>query len=79
MLAAKCPLQLNCHIDISVDGKDRMLTIFAKELEEFLHEDILQEYSSALNKLEIKLLELENIDITYKSKNIVILIEEHKH
>ena len=62
-----------------MDGKDRILTIFAKELEEFLHEDILQEYSSALNKLEIKLLELENIDITYKSKNIVILIEEHKH
>ena len=79
MLAAKCPLQLNCHIDISVDGKDRTLKIFANELEEFLHEDILQEYSSALNKLEIKLLELENIDITYNSKNIVILIEEHKH
>ena len=59
---------------------DRTLKIFANELEEFLHEDILQEYSSALNKLEIKLLELENIDITYNSKkNIVILIEEHKH
>ena len=62
-----------------MDGKDRTLKIFANELEEFLHEDILQEYSSALNKLEIKLLELENIDITYNSKSIVILIEEHMH
>ena len=79
MLAAKCPLQLNCHIDISVDGKDRTLTIFAKELEEYLHEDILQEYSSALNKLEIKLLELESIHIIYNSENIVILLEEYKH
>ena len=79
MLAAKCPLQLNCHIDISVDGKDRTLTIFAKELEEYLHEDILQEYSSALNKLEIKLLELENIHIIYNSENIVILLEEYTH
>ena len=79
MLVAKCPLQLNCHIAISVDGRDRTLTIFAKELEEFLHKDILQEYSSTLNKLEIKLLEMENIDITNNSKNIVILIEKHKH
>ena len=32
MLAARCPLQLHCHIYKSVDDKDRTLTICAKEL-----------------------------------------------
>jgi len=44
-----------------VNSKHKTVGVFAKESEELLHENILQEYSSALDKLELN---LENIDIT---------------
>jgi len=39
-----------------VNSKDKTVRVFAKESEELLHENILQEYSSALDKLELNLL-----------------------
>ena len=31
MLAKKCPMAINCHVDIAVDGQEKSLTIFGPQ------------------------------------------------
>lgn len=77
MLAEKCPLTINCVIEVEADAVEKTLTAFEDEMSSILEVDV-QEYANKIEELEIKLLALQKVDFKYNNKNIITSMELHK-
>ena len=75
---SKCPCSLNCTIDVEKDECTTTLTTFKDVLSTFFEEDIVQKYKGDPAVLEDTLLELEKIDFSYNTREIITSMNRHK-
>ena len=79
MLVTKCQCGLNGEINLEKDLKALTLTVFAEPLNKYFGEDFILKYKNNPHKLEENILLMENVDITYNSKRIILDIFYHKN
>ena len=72
MLLKKCPCGMDVEVQLSKDANITNLTAFPTVLGRYFEEDILLKYKDNKKDLVVKLLELENIDVTYNIHDKII-------
>eukprot|EP00794_Sanderia_malayensis_P003927 gene3927-4477_t len=74
----KCPCGFDAVIDVSKEDVSKSLSIEHKILSAFLKIDVIQKYKSNPSALEERLLMLQDIDVTYNTKNFITAIESRE-
>ena len=73
MLSEKCATALSGIVDIATDGVCQSLTVFPEILSKYFQEDVSK--LTETDDLMEKLLTLNNVKITYNTKNVITDIE----
>ena len=76
MLLEKCKCGFNGTIEFEHDSKEINLTVFADTLGKYLKEDVVEKYKDCQDKLNEKILRMQNILITYNTKRVITEISD---
>ena len=67
------------EINFEHKGEVYQLTVFPETLNKYLSKDVIKEYRGKTETLEIEILELFDIDVTYSvSKKVILKIVDHE-